>query len=130
MAISLAPWAMRLALLTQVVAAVAPTPPPSGTVRVLQAEIPTLVYLPHESGDAEQTGTLVAAGQYSNGAGLALRRSEDGGESWGKVFTYEYPHPQRYLVMQPQLGYDGTTEMVFLSFTFVQPTPHGGGCDM
>ena len=106
------------------------TPAPS--VRVLSADIPTLVYLPHESGDAEQTGTLVAAGQYTGGGGLMLRRSENGGETWGNVITYEYPHPQRYLVEQPQLGYDNTvTKMVFLSFTFVQPTPHdGGGCDM
>ena len=107
-----------------------PTPLPSGTVGVLPADIPTLVYLPHESGDTEQTGTLVAAGQYTNGGGLVLRRSEDGGASWGNNITYEYPHPQQYLVMQPQLGYDNMTKMVFLSFTFVQPTPNGGGCDM
>jgi hypothetical protein len=99
------------------------------------AVIPTLAYLPPTDTAADgPNGTLVAAGQVlAKGTyRLVLSRSEDLGATWSAVrspVAMPAPFAASDDLEQPQLGYDSTTGKVFLFFTVVVPTPHGGGCD-
>ena len=108
-----------------------PDPPGLVRVKVLDGAIPTLTYLPpsHIFGN----GTLIAAGQSGPG-GLLLRRSDDLGETWGELLDPTSgglfpPFKTKQILEQPQLGYDVKNDGVFLFFTIIDATPHGGGCD-
>ena len=104
-----------------------PEPTPLGLprIKVIDGAIPTMVYLPPTASDGSGNGTLLAAGQNTNGS-LTLHRSDTLGVSWSKAIN-PFKTPQS--LMQPQLGYDNATGKVFLFFTVVVATPHGGGCD-
>jgi hypothetical protein len=110
-----------------------PAAPGLPRVKVIDGNIPTMVYLPPAAGELGGNGTLLAVGQAGHHGPdrLLLHRSSDGGASWGAVQNPTAPGlmppfktPQT--LEQPQLGYDAQAGRAFLFFTVVDATPHGG----